>query len=150
MSDLRNLYQDAILDHYKKPRNFRKLEHTNRQADGYNPLCGDKISVYMQIENGMVEDIGFVGTGCAISIASASMMTERLKGKSESEVRSIFESFRNLVTIHSDDTLDASIMGQLSVFVSIREYPVRVKCATLAWSAMRSALDQIKEAVATV
>jgi nitrogen fixation protein NifU and related proteins len=149
MSDLRNLYQDPILDHYKKPRNFCKIEHPNRQADGCNPLCGDNLSVYMQVESGIVKDIGFVGTGCAISIASASMMTESVKGKPEAEARDIFERFHKLVTIHSDDLPDASTMGQLSVFAGMREYPVRVKCAILAWQAMRAALDQIREAVAT-
>lgn len=149
MSDLRDLYQEVILDHHKKPRNFHKLEHANRQADGYNPLCGDKLSVYLQIENGTVKDIGFIGTGCAISTASASMMTEQLKGKTEAQAREVFERFHQLVTDHSQTAPDLSAMGKLAVFSGVREYPVRVKCATLAWHTMCAALDQRQETVAT-
>lgn len=149
MADLRDLYQEVILDHHKKPRNFHKLDQANRQADGYNPLCGDKLSVYIQIENGIVKDIGFVGTGCAISTASASMMTESLKGKSEAEVKSIFERFHRLVTDHSESHPDPATLGKLAVFSGVREYPVRVKCATLAWHTMRAALEGKKETVAT-
>jgi nitrogen fixation protein NifU and related proteins len=149
MSDLRDLYQEVILDHYKKPRNFRRLEHAHRQADGYNPLCGDKLSVFIQVENGIVKDIGFIGAGCAISTASASMMTESLKGKTESEAKAIFERFHRLVTNNSDPLPDPSTMGKLAVFSGVREYPVRVKCATLAWHTMRAALEGSKETVAT-
>jgi nitrogen fixation NifU-like protein len=149
MSDLRDLYQEVILDHHKKPRNFHKLEHANRQADGYNPLCGDKISVFIQVEDGIVKDIGFIGAGCAISTASASMMTESLKGKTESEAKAIFERFHHLVTDHADPSPDPSTMGKLAVFSGVREYPVRVKCATLAWHTMRAALEGSKETVAT-
>ena len=149
MADLRDLYQEVILDHHKKPRNFHKLEHANRQADGYNPLCGDKLSVYLQIENGTVKDIGFVGTGCAISTASASMMTESLKGKTEAEAKAIFERFHHLVTDHSEPQPDQAVMGKLVVFSGVREYPVRVKCATLAWHTMRAALERRQETVAT-
>jgi nitrogen fixation NifU-like protein len=149
MADLRDLYQEVILDHHKKPRNFHKLEHANRQADGYNPLCGDKLSVYLQIENGIIRDIGFVGTGCAISTASASMMTETLKGKSESEAQTVFERFHQLVTNHSEAAPDPATLGKLAVFSGIREYPVRVKCATLAWHTMRAALEGKTETVAT-
>jgi nitrogen fixation NifU-like protein len=130
MSDLRDLYQEVILDHHRKPRNFHKPEHANRQADGYNPLCGDKISVFIQVEDGIVEDIGFIGTGCAIS-------------------KEIFERFHHLVTNHSEPLPDPSAMGKLAVFSGVREYPVRVKCATLAWHTMRAALDGSKETVAT-
>jgi nitrogen fixation NifU-like protein len=149
MADLRDLYQEVILDHHKKPRNFHKLEHANRQADGYNPLCGDKLSVFIQIENGIVKDIGFVGAGCAISTASASMMTESLKGKTEAEARAVFDRFHQLVTDHSEPKPDPATMGKLAVFSGVREYPVRVKCATLAWHTMRAALDGSKETVAT-
>jgi nitrogen fixation NifU-like protein len=149
MSDLRELYQEVILDHHKRPRNFRKLEHANRQADGFNPLCGDRISVYMQIEGDTVRDIGFVGTGCAISTASASMMTESLKGKTEAEVKAIFERFHQLVTDHSAAGEDPAALGKLAVFSGVREYPVRVKCATLAWHTMRAALEERHETVAT-
>ena len=149
MSDLRDLYQEVILDHHKKPRNFHKLEHANRQADGYNPLCGDKLSVFIQIENGFVKDIGFVGAGCAISTASASIMTESLKGKTEAEAKAIFERFHQLVTDHSEPQPNPATLGELAVFSGVREYPVRVKCATLAWHTMRAALDGNKETVAT-
>jgi nitrogen fixation protein NifU and related proteins len=149
MSDLRDLYQEVILDHHKKPRNFHKLERANRQADGYNPLCGDKLSVFIQIEEGVVKDIAFVGTGCAISTASASMMTESLKGKTETEAKAIFKRFHQLVTHHSESQPDPSTLGNLAVFSGVREYPVRVKCATLAWHAMWAALEGKKETVAT-
>jgi nitrogen fixation NifU-like protein len=149
MADLRDLYQEVILDHHKKPRNFHRLEHANRQADGYNPLCGDKLSVFIQMENGVVKDIGFIGAGCAISTASASMMTESLKGKTESEARAIFERFHQLVTNHSESQPDPATMGKLAVFSGVREYPVRVKCATLAWHTMRAALEGKEETVAT-
>ena len=149
MADLRDLYQEVILDHHKKPRNFRKLENANRQAEGFNPLCGDRLSVFIQIENGVVKDIGFVGTGCAISTASASMMTESLKGKTETEAKAIFERFHQLVTNHSEAQPDPVTLGKLAVFSGVREYPVRVKCATLAWHTMRAALEEKKETVAT-
>jgi nitrogen fixation NifU-like protein len=149
MADLRDLYQEVILDHHRKPRNFHKIEHANRQADGFNPLCGDKLSVYMQVENGVIRDIGFVGTGCAISTASASMMTESLKGKTEAEAEAIFERFHQLVTDHSEPQPDPAALGKLAVFSGVREYPVRVKCATLAWHTMRAALEGRQGTVAT-
>ena len=145
MADLRDLYQDAILDHYKKPHNFRKLEHANRQADGFNPLCGDKLSVYLQVENGIVMDIGFIGTGCAIATASASIMTESLIGKTEAEAKTMFERFHRLVTDQSKIGSDSAAMGQLEIFSGLREYPVRARCATLAWHAMRAALEGSRE-----
>lgn len=149
MADLRDLYQEVILDHHKKPRNFHKLQNANRQADGYNPLCGDKLSVYMRIEEGIVKEIGFIGTGCAISTASASMMTESLKGKTEAEAKAAFEKFHALVTNHSETQADPASLGKLAVFSGVREYPVRVKCATLAWHTMRAALEGSKKTVAT-
>lgn len=149
MADLRDLYQESILDHYKKPRNFHKLEHANRQAEGLNPLCGDKLSVFMQIENGIVQDIGFIGSGCAIATASASMMTESLKGKTEAEVQAVFERFHQLVTDHSEPQPDPASMGPLAVFSGLRGYPVRVKCAILAWQTMRAALKGSPETAAT-
>lgn len=152
MADLRELYQEVILDHHRKPRNFRKLEDANRQADGYNPLCGDKLSVYMRVENGVVKDIAFVGAGCAISTASASMMTESLKGKTEAEAQAAFEGFHDLVTSHSGSNHGPAAtekLGKLAVFSGVREYPVRVKCATLAWHTMRAALERQPAPVAT-
>jgi nitrogen fixation protein NifU and related proteins len=149
MPDLRELYQQVILDHHKKPRNFRKLEKANRQADGYNPLCGDKVSVYMEVEEGIIRDISFIGTGCAISTAAASMMTESLKGKSISDAELLFNCFHSLVTGDGNADFDASAMGKLAVFSGVREYPVRVKCASLAWHTMRAALEGRKDTVAT-
>ena len=147
MSDLRELYQEVILDHHKRPRNFRKLEDANRRADGFNPLCGDKIHLYLRIEDGIVKDVGFEGSGCAISTASASMMTESLKGKTEAEAEALFGRFHDMVTGKSDP--DPASIGKLAVFMGVREYPVRVKCATLAWHTLRAALQGSLETVAT-
>lgn len=149
MPDLRELYQQVILDHHKKPRNFRKLERANKQADGYNPLCGDKVSIYLEVEGGIIRDASFVGTGCAISTASASMMTECLKGKSLSEAELLFDRFHKLVTGEGSADFDASALGKLAVFSGVREYPVRVKCASLAWHTMHAALEGSKDTVAT-
>jgi nitrogen fixation NifU-like protein len=149
MSDLRELYQQVILDHHKKPRNFRVPADANKHAEGFNPLCGDKVTVYVRIEDGVVRDIAFQGSGCAISTASASMMTEFLKGKSEVEVARIFEHFHDLVTGKSPPEADVSSLGKLAVFSGVRDYPVRVKCATLAWHTLRAALDGRQETVAT-
>ncbi len=148
MPDLRELYQEVILDHHRKPRNCRKPADANRHADGFNPLCGDKVSIYMRVEDGIVRDIAFQGSGCAISTASASMMTEALKGKSEKDVARIFEHFHDLVTGQISAGEDSGL-GKLEVFTGVRDYPVRVKCATLAWHTMRAALAGIKETVAT-
>jgi len=141
MPDLRELYQEVILDHQKRPRNFRKLENANKSADGYNPLCGDKVSVYLDVEDGVIRNIGFQGSGCAISTASASMMTESLKGKSEAEVQEQFHRFHDLVTGKSSPQDDSAALGKLAVFAGVRDYPVRVKCATLAWHTLRAALE---------
>jgi nitrogen fixation protein NifU and related proteins len=149
MADLQDLYQEAILDHFRKPRNFHKLEHSNRQADGHNPLCGDKLGIYLLIENGTIQDIGFAGSGCAISIASASMMTESLKGKTEAEAKTIYDNFILLITHHPFAQSHPDDMGKLTVFSSVRDYPVRVKCATLAWHTLRAALECKQETVST-
>jgi nitrogen fixation protein NifU and related proteins len=149
MPDLRELYQEVILDHHKRPRNFHRLDQANRQADGYNPLCGDKVSVFLLVEDGVVRDVGFVGTGCAISTASASMMTESLKGKTEAEVEALFRRFHGLVTGLLPPETDGYELGKLAVFGGVREYPARVKCASLAWHTMHAALNGSKETVAT-
>ncbi|HEY1266934.1 MAG TPA: SUF system NifU family Fe-S cluster assembly protein [Candidatus Binatia bacterium] len=146
MSDLRDLYQETILDHNKRPRNFKKLENANRSADGYNPLCGDKVKVYLRVEDGRVQDLSFEGSGCAISKASASVMTESLKGKSVEEVETIFRRFRDLVMGKAGDADD---LGKLVVFSGVCEFPTRVKCATLAWHALQAALQDSKGAVST-
>lgn len=145
MSDLRDLYQETILDHNKRPRNFKKLEGANRSADGYNPLCGDKVKVYLQLEDGRVKDLSFEGSGCAISKASASVMTETLKGKTVEEVEAMFKRFRDLVTGKGE----GDDLGKLVVFSGVCEFPTRVKCATLAWHALAAALQGSKEAIST-
>ncbi len=149
MSNLRDLYQEVILDHTKHPRNKGILASANRHADGFNPLCGDKVQIFVDVENGIVKDIRFDGSGCAISTASASMLTEHLKGKSEKEVGVLFERFHNLVTGEkklSDDTPD---LGKLIVFEGVREFPMRVKCATLSWHTLMAALKNEKKEVTT-
>src|SRR5690348_15610747 len=138
MSDLRELYQEVILDHHKKPRNFRKLEGA-QHVEGYNPLCGDKVTVYVQLEGDLVRDVSFQGSGCAISTASASMMTEILKGKTRAQAEALFQSFHNLLT-GKPQSSDGADLGKLEVFSGVREFPVRVKCATLAWHTFHAAL----------
>jgi nitrogen fixation protein NifU and related proteins len=149
MADLKDLYQDTILDHCKKPRNRSKPLHSNKEADALNPLCGDKFRIYLQIEDGVIRDIGFDGTGCAISIASASMMTEILKGKTEDEARIIHDAFIRLLSSSTDPGSENQSLGALAAFSSVREYPVRVKCATLAWKALLAAIEQHPYPVST-
>jgi nitrogen fixation NifU-like protein len=142
MGDLRDLYQELVIDHSKHPRNSRKLEGANLTAKGFNPLCGDKVTIYLKFEDGRVQDIAFEGSGCAISTASTSMMTEALKGKTKEEAEALFENFHGLVTGESRPKVnDGADLGKLRVFSNISDYPVRVKCATLAWHTMRSALE---------
>jgi nitrogen fixation NifU-like protein len=148
MSELRELYQAVVLDHYKKPRNCRVLDGANHSAAGYNPLCGDKVTVYLKVENGVVKDIGFQGSGCAISTASASMMTESLKGKTLAEAETLFKNFHALVTSAPGEGT-ASSLGKLAVFGGVREFPVRVKCATLPWHTFRAALKDEAAPVST-
>ena len=152
MSDVRELYQSVILDHNKKPRNFRRPEGSNRRADGYNPLCGDKVTVHLRIEDDVVRDVGFEGTGCAISTASASMMTESIKGRSVAEAERLFERFHHVVTGEigvPPAVEEMTALGKLAVFAGVREYPARVKCATLVWHALHSALEGRADAVST-
>ena len=144
---LRELYQEVILDHSKNPRNFRVLEGAPRLAKGYNPLCGDRITLFVDVEGGVVRNVGFQGAGCAISTASASMMTEAVKGKTEAEAETLFEAFHSVVTGKSGANEDE--LGKLAVFAGVRDYPVRVKCATLAWHTLKAALAQQEEAVST-
>ena len=144
---VQDLYQEVIIDHSKRPRNFRKPAAANRHAEGYNPLCGDKFMVYLTLVNDRVVDASFQGTGCAISTASASIMTESLKGKTRAEAESLFERFHDLLTKEQAASLPE--LGKLAVFAGVREYPMRVKCATLAWHTMRAALDGEAEPVST-
>jgi nitrogen fixation NifU-like protein len=147
MGDLRDLYQEVILDHSRRPRNFRVLEGADRRAEGYNPLCGDRVTVYVRMEKGRVGEIGFQGSGCAISTASASMMTEALRGKSAEEAEALFRRFHEMLTGTSGSA--AEDLGKLQAFSGVREFPIRVKCATLAWHAMRAALEKRTETVST-
>lgn len=146
MSDLRELYQEVILDHRKKPRNYREMEDANRRLDGFNPLCGDKVTVYLLVQDDVVQEISFQGEGCAISTASASMMSEHLKGKTAQEVEAVFQDFLSLVTGKSD-AIDE--LGKLAVFSGVSEFPLRVKCATLPWHTLRGALKRQAEPVTT-
>lgn len=149
MSDLRDLYQTTILDHNRRPRNFRRIEGPARHADGYNPLCGDKVSVEVKIRDDRVEDVAFQGAGCAISTASASLMTEAVKGRTLAEAEDLFHRFHELLTGGPHDEPDAEKLGKLAVFSGVREFPVRVKCATLAWHTLRAALEERAETVKT-
>ncbi len=144
MSELRDLYQEVILDHSKRPRNFHALPSANRKAEGYNPLCGDRETVYLQLEGDVLKDVAFEGSGCAISTASASMMTESLKGKTKAEADALFQRFHGLITGAAEGRAAASgspALGKLEVFSGVREFPVRVKCATLPWHTLKAALD---------
>jgi nitrogen fixation NifU-like protein len=140
MHELRELYQSVILDHNKKPRNFVRPRHANREAHGHNPLCGDRLDVYAEVEDGVLREVGFQGSGCAISKASASLMTEAVKGMTLAEVERLFEGFHRVVTSDARTPVDAAGLGKLEVLAGVREFPMRVKCATLAWHTLRAAL----------
>jgi nitrogen fixation protein NifU and related proteins len=141
-----DLYQETILDHSKRPRNYHPLADANRKAEGYNPLCGDKLKLYLKMEGDMVRDASFEGAGCAISTASASLMTESLKGKTREEAMKLVDKFHDLLTT---DTPASRDLGKLVVFCGVRDYPARVKCATLAWHTLKSALGGAEETVTT-
>lgn len=147
MSDLRELYQDVILEHSKAPRNFRELQNANHKAEGYNPLCGDHFTIYLDLEGDKIHDVTFQGSGCAISKASASMMTQIVKGKSKEEADKLFEQFHNLVTGQANE--DRESLGKLDVFAGVSEFPVRVKCATLAWHTLQAALEGKQDKIST-
>jgi nitrogen fixation NifU-like protein len=148
MTDLQDLYQELILDHGRRPRNFKPLVGATRSAEGYNPLCGDKVKIYVRMDGDIVKDISFEGAGCAISTASASIMTETLKGKTRAEAEELFQTFHDLVTGRQAQ-LDAPELGKLAVFSGVSEFPIRVKCATLSWHTLRAALDGAGELVST-
>ncbi len=150
MADLRGLYQEVILDHSKKPRNYRVMEGADHQAEGYNPLCGDRVTLYVKLENGRISDLSFQGSGCAISTSSASLLTETLKGKTLDEADEMFEKFHALVTGEAEGgQAGGESLGKLAVFSGVAEFPLRVKCATLAWHTLRSALKGEKVTVST-
>jgi len=148
MSDLRELYQQIILDHNRAPRNFKEIEGANRVADANNPLCGDKFKLYVRVNEGIIEDIGFRGSGCAISKASASLMTSAVKGKTTAEAEKLFDAFHDLIT-GSEPGGEGKELGKLAAFSGVREFPARVKCATLSWHTLRAALDYTENTVST-
>jgi nitrogen fixation NifU-like protein len=149
MSDLRELYQEVILDHNKRPRNFRTVENANRTAEGYNPLCGDQLAVSLRVEGDVIRDIGFHGSGCAISKASASMMTDSVKGKTTAEAAALFDKVHALLTAEHKTQGDLDGLGKLAVLSGVWEFPARVKCASLAWHTLHAALKGEGELVST-
>jgi nitrogen fixation protein NifU and related proteins len=143
---LEDLYQEVIVDHSKRPRNFRRMTEANRTAEGYNPLCGDKLSLYLEMDGEVVKNVSFVGSGCAISTASASLMTESIRGKTREQAQALLERFHALLTIEGASSRD---LGKLVAFSGVREFPARVKCATLAWHTLASALKNTGEVAST-
>ena len=139
-AELRDLYQEVILDHNKRPRNFRVMDDANHRADGHNPLCGDRVTVFVRLAGDRIEDVSFQGNGCAISKASASLMTDSVKGQSLGDVDTLFRGFQLMVTAPPDTDVETDSLGKLAVFAGVREFPSRVKCASLAWHALRAAL----------
>ena len=148
MADLRDLYQEVILEHSKAPRNYRQLAAANHHAEGFNPLCGDHFTVYLDIEDEAIRDVSFQGSGCAISKASASMMTQAVKGKSKAEAAKLFDTFHKLVTT-GETNGNQSDLGKLAVFSGVSQFPVRVKCATLAWHTLEAAIEGKQDPVST-
>ena len=148
-SELRDLYQEVVIDHSKKPRNFRKPEGANRSAEGMNPLCGDEITVYLKLAGDVIEDIGFQGAGCAISKASVSLMTAALKNKTKAEAEALFQRVHSMVSEGPKSKVDPEELGKLAVLSGVWEFPARVKCATLAWHTLRSALEGCAAPVST-
>ena len=140
MSDLTDLYQEVILDHNKRPRNFHVVDSASHQAEGFNPLCGDRLHLYLKVEDDVVTEVGFQGSGCAISKASASIMTDSVKGRPVAEVQDLFRRFHTMVTTPPDQSVED--MGKLSALAGVREFPVRVKCASLAWHTLKAALER--------
>jgi nitrogen fixation protein NifU and related proteins len=149
MSELTDLYQQVIIDHNRRPRNYGKLEGANRQAEGFNPICGDHLTLYLRLNGDVIDDLRFEGEGCAISKASASLMTEGLKGKTTADAEALFERMHELLTGTADVEAQAEALGKLAVFSGVREFPARVKCASLAWHTLRAALEGRKESART-
>jgi nitrogen fixation NifU-like protein len=141
MSDLSDLYQEVILDHNKNPRNYREIENADRMAEGNNPLCGDQLKVFLEMTDDKVADVAFLGSGCAISKASASMMTQAVKGKTRAEAEMLFDEFHRMVRGELDEDAEDNHLGKLKIFAGVREFPARVKCASLSWHTMKAALD---------
>jgi nitrogen fixation NifU-like protein len=149
LDEIRDLYQEVVFDHNRNPRNFRVMEDCTRKIDGYNPLCGDRITLYVRLKDGVIEDVSFQGQGCAISTASASLMTEVVRGLTEDEAHTLFETFHQITT-GQDHDIQLEELGKLAVLAGVRAYPARVKCATLAWHSLEAALkDEAAAAVTT-
>lgn len=146
--DLKDLYRDVIVDHNRHPRNFGKLDPADAHADGYNPLCGDKLTVYVNLDGERIREAKFEGSGCAISVASASLLTEAIKGKSRAEVHALFDDVHTLLTQH-DANVDPARLGKLAALGGVREFPARVKCASLCWHTLNAALDRVAAPVTT-
>lgn len=149
MSEMRELYQELILDHHRQPRNFGTLENANHRSEGYNPLCGDRVTMYVIVDGDVIKDVSFEGSGCAICMASTSVMTGEIKGKTLAEVTVLFGRFHDLLTGGPDETPNTDGLGKLVVFHGVREYPVRVKCATLPWHTLKAALENRDEPATT-
>ena len=149
MAELSELYQQVILDHNKNPRNFKRLETANREQEGYNPLCGDHITLYLEMDGDFIKDVGFQGSGCAISKASASMMTAAVKGKTKGEAEVMFDEFHRMVKGDLDAETEQNHLGRLKIFAGVREFPARVKCASLSWHTLRAAMEDSGESVTT-
>lgn len=147
MPDLRDLYQETILDHSKRPHNYREIADASAKAVGHNPLCGDRVTVFLQIDGGTISDVAFVGQGCAISKASASLMTDAVKGKTAANAHELFEKFHKMVTGRPGDPVDSKALGKLAVLSGVCEFPVRVKCASLAWHTLQAAIERKPETV---
>lgn len=148
-NEIRELYQQVILDHNKSPRNFKKLENANHFAEGYNPLCGDHIDIFIYTEDNVIKDVSFQGSGCAISKSSASLMTTMVKGKTIAEAEEIFSKFQDLVTGKLNSKEKIEELGKLAIFQGVREFPARVKCASLAWHTLNSALKNESKTIVT-
>ncbi|HET9466093.1 MAG TPA: SUF system NifU family Fe-S cluster assembly protein [Gemmatimonadales bacterium] len=148
MTRLNTLYQDLILDHNRAPQNYRPMENANRRVEGNNPLCGDRLTIWLRMENGIIADATFQGLGCAISMASASLMTSAIKGKNRAQAEALFERFLGMIT-GSGEPAEADSLGKLAVFSGVSEFPIKVKCASLSWHAMKAALNQSDAVVST-
>ena len=149
MYDLEDLYQEIVMDHNRRPRNFGEIKNPTNSANGFNPLCGDQITLQLHLKDGLVSDLAFIGVGCAISKSSASMMTEELKGKTLDHAENLFEAFRKMITINPGDSYDSDLLGDLEILQGVSRYPARIKCATLAWHTLHSAIHDENNVVST-
>ena len=149
MFDSQELYQEIVLDHNRRPRNFGSMTDSTATSEGFNPLCGDQITLFVKVSEDIVEDISFEGVGCAISKSSASMMTEEIKGKSVKEALTVFQAFREMITAKSDGFKDSEILGDLEILKGVAQYPTRIKCATLSWHTLQAALQGTEKDIST-